>query len=126
MLLKSRASLICFRARFLPGLAKDLSAPRQQSDTISLAVRFYGDLMSPATIKLHVICPSFLHDFIKPQAETKKKNSSYLLSAARHALMSTPELKLQLLLALHTTHRYFASSESHLAILNTTLAHESN
>jgi len=28
MLLKSRASLICFRACFLPGRAKDLSAPR--------------------------------------------------------------------------------------------------
>ena len=28
MLLKSRASLICFRACFLPGWAKDLSAPR--------------------------------------------------------------------------------------------------
>ena len=81
--------------------------------------------MSSATIKLHVNCPSFLHDFIKPQAETKKK-SSYLPSAAHHALMSTPELKLQLLLALHTTHRYFASLESHLAILNTTFAHVNN
>ena len=29
MLLKSRASLICFRDCFLPGRAKDLSAPRQ-------------------------------------------------------------------------------------------------
>ena len=28
MLLKSRGSLTCFRACFLPGLAKDLSAPR--------------------------------------------------------------------------------------------------
>jgi len=28
MLLKSRASLTCFRASFLPGRAKDLSAPR--------------------------------------------------------------------------------------------------
>jgi len=28
MLLKSRASLTCFRAYFLPGRAKDLSAPR--------------------------------------------------------------------------------------------------
>ena len=28
ILLKSRASLTCFRACFLPGLAKDLSAPR--------------------------------------------------------------------------------------------------
>ena len=28
MLLKSRASLACFRACFLPGRAKDLSAPR--------------------------------------------------------------------------------------------------
>ena len=28
MLLKSRASLICFRVCFLPGRAKDLSAPR--------------------------------------------------------------------------------------------------
>ena len=31
MLLKSRASLTCFRARFLPGRAKDLSAPRYMS-----------------------------------------------------------------------------------------------
>ena len=29
MLLKSRASLICFRACFLPGRAKGLSAPRE-------------------------------------------------------------------------------------------------
>ena len=28
MLLKSQASLTCFRARFLPGRAKDLSGPR--------------------------------------------------------------------------------------------------
>jgi len=28
MLMKSRASLTCFRARFLPGRAKDLTAPR--------------------------------------------------------------------------------------------------
>ena len=28
MLLKSRASLTCFQASFLPGRAKDLSAPR--------------------------------------------------------------------------------------------------
>jgi len=28
MLLKSRGSLTCFRASFLPGRAKDLSAPR--------------------------------------------------------------------------------------------------
>ena len=32
MLLKSRASLTCFRACFLPGRAKDLSAPRQNRD----------------------------------------------------------------------------------------------
>ena len=31
MLLKSRASLTCFRAYFLPGRAKDLSAPRENS-----------------------------------------------------------------------------------------------
>ena len=30
MLLKSRASLICFRACFIPGRAKDLSAPRNR------------------------------------------------------------------------------------------------
>ena len=34
MLLKSRASLTCFRAFFLPGRAKDLSAPRQNSHYI--------------------------------------------------------------------------------------------
>ena len=31
MLLKSRASLKCFRACFLPGRVKDLSAPLQQA-----------------------------------------------------------------------------------------------
>jgi len=30
MLLKSRATLTCFRVCFLPGRAKDLSAPRQK------------------------------------------------------------------------------------------------
>ena len=35
MLLKSRASLTCFRASFLPGRAKDLSAPRYQRVTVS-------------------------------------------------------------------------------------------
>jgi len=33
MLLKSRASFMCFRACFLPGRAKDLSAPRYYSRT---------------------------------------------------------------------------------------------
>jgi hypothetical protein len=32
MLLKSRASLTCFRARFLPGRAKDLSTPWYKND----------------------------------------------------------------------------------------------
>ena len=32
MLLKSRASLTCFRACFLPGRAKDFSAPRHTSE----------------------------------------------------------------------------------------------
>jgi len=34
MLLKSRASLTCFRACFLPGRAEDLSAPRCIFDVI--------------------------------------------------------------------------------------------
>jgi len=34
MLLKSRASLTCFRACFLPGRAKDLSAPQYYTDSI--------------------------------------------------------------------------------------------
>jgi len=34
MLLKSRASLTCFRPCFLPGRAKDLSAPLVPVDTI--------------------------------------------------------------------------------------------
>ena len=33
MLLKSRASLVCFRTCFLPGRAKDLSAPRYLPQT---------------------------------------------------------------------------------------------
>jgi len=46
MLLKSRASLTCFRACFLPGRAKDLSAPRYvrllmaEDLNINKAVRF--------------------------------------------------------------------------------------
>ena len=36
MLLKSRASLTCFRACFLPGQVKDLSAPRYNASTIIL------------------------------------------------------------------------------------------
>ena len=34
ILLKSRASLTCFRACFLPGRAKDLSAPRYKQTLI--------------------------------------------------------------------------------------------
>ena len=36
MLLKSRASLTCFRACFLPGRAKDLSASRYQPENIKI------------------------------------------------------------------------------------------
>jgi hypothetical protein len=61
-----------------------------------------------------------------PICLNRSRNISHLLFAAHHPLMSTPELKLQPLLALHTTHRHFASSELRLAILNTTLAHISN
>jgi len=39
MLLKSRASLTCFRACFLPGRAKDLSAPRVSCDMLVNADR---------------------------------------------------------------------------------------
>jgi len=35
ILLKSRASLTCFRACFFPGRAKDLSAPRDQGRVLS-------------------------------------------------------------------------------------------
>ena len=38
MLLKSRASQTCFRACFLPGRAKDLSAPRYNVTNIQLGV----------------------------------------------------------------------------------------
>jgi len=43
MLLKSRASLTCFRACFLPGRAKDLSAPRYVShSTLICAFKNFG------------------------------------------------------------------------------------
>ena len=38
MLLKSRASLTCFRTCFLPGRAKDLSAPRYREEGITVPV----------------------------------------------------------------------------------------
>jgi len=39
MLLKSRASLTCFRACFLPGRAKDLSAPRVKGPPCCKVIR---------------------------------------------------------------------------------------
>ena len=38
MLLKSRVSLTCFRACFLPGLAKDLSVPRYNVTLLHVCV----------------------------------------------------------------------------------------
>ena len=43
MLLKSRASLTCFRACLLPGRAKDLSAPRLISTEKFTAESNFGD-----------------------------------------------------------------------------------
>ena len=43
MLLKSRTSLTCFRAYFIPGRAKDLSAPR----VISLSQKMYRTIILP-------------------------------------------------------------------------------
>jgi hypothetical protein len=43
MLLKSRASLTCFRACFLPGRAKDLSAPRYSYTAPSLVRNLEND-----------------------------------------------------------------------------------
>jgi len=43
MLLKSRASLTCFRACFRPGRAKDLSAPRYKL-SLSASCRHIGDV----------------------------------------------------------------------------------
>jgi len=40
MLLKSRSSLTCFQACFLPGRAKDLSAPRYNKDTLERQLKY--------------------------------------------------------------------------------------
>jgi len=42
MLLESRASLTCFRACFLPGRAKDLSAPRYNNTELARNI-FYSE-----------------------------------------------------------------------------------
>ena len=46
MLLKSRSSLTCFRAYFLPGSAKDLSTPQYM--TLSWVVPYEGYIKSPS------------------------------------------------------------------------------
>jgi len=45
MLLKSRASLTCFRACFLPGRAKDLLSPRYNAPIIILNNDLAGDIV---------------------------------------------------------------------------------
>jgi len=47
MLLKSRASLTCFRACFLPGRAKDLSAPRNNPTMVSIIGQEEGEQIHP-------------------------------------------------------------------------------
>ena len=82
MLLKSRASLICFRACFLPGRAKDLSAARQERTCLQY-LRFHTctydkhchiqHLFIPIALPVEMTaeCPTKLHlqhpyDFIGP------------------------------------------------------------
>jgi len=53
-LLKSRASLTCFRACFLPGRAKDLSAPRykltiRKTDLFHVIITFSSDITITTT-----------------------------------------------------------------------------
>ena len=48
MLLKSRASLTCFRACFLPGRAKNLSAPRQKERSWPIS-KCYSSILHVAT-----------------------------------------------------------------------------
>ena len=49
MLLKSRASLTCFRACFFPGRAKDVSAPRYVTSVTVYDPRYFL-LSIPATV----------------------------------------------------------------------------
>ena len=52
MLLKSRASLTCFRACFLPGRSKNVSAPRHNGNSL----------------------PTFRHDLSVPSSGVKKSS----------------------------------------------------
>jgi len=54
MLLKSRASLTCFRACFLPGWAKDLSAPWYLSRVNSLNKLAHFTLLE--VLKIFALC----------------------------------------------------------------------
>jgi len=56
ILLKSRASLTCFRACFLPGRAKDLSAPRYLCTLWSSGVRHWDcSVEKPDDVNLHFL-----------------------------------------------------------------------
>ena len=52
MLLKSRASLTCFRVCFLPGRAKDLSAPRYVHHIVSSCT---GNLINAKCVRFTVM-----------------------------------------------------------------------
>jgi len=60
LLLKSRASVICFRACFRPGRAEDLSAPRYNHGLLqsTLLVAPYSCANSIQLCKLHALLPT--------------------------------------------------------------------
>jgi len=62
MLLKSRPSLTCFRACFLPGRSKDLSAPRYNTRVIeifeSLSREYQNVIMNRCESQLALQCMS--------------------------------------------------------------------
>ena len=69
MLLKSRASLTCFRACFVPGRAKDLSAPRYQWRKIPATEYLRGTLAPDALVHTEV-CRNRIYVVVFPNPIT--------------------------------------------------------
>jgi len=86
MLLKSRASLKCFRACFLPCRAKDLSAPRYLFSSENLVIQIYLILRNNPTVLQWADnkCRSFLYPFtlrcrLLPGAESDQRATKNVL-----------------------------------------------
>jgi len=85
MLLKSRASLTCFRTCFLPGRAKDLSAPRYKTHQFRSHLHHPLSQHSVAT-NILPLCSDSVHCPVSSSSPKHLPRTSFPL----HVILTTP------------------------------------